>query len=93
MANYGGMDVSETKRLKRLEDEKARLKRLLADAMLDNAALTDLLGQVVAMAAKRQAVAHRPFNKMRMAGRSASCAAGNFPGMLQKLLDGFTFCN
>jgi putative transposase len=42
-AKYGGMDVSEAKRLKGLEDENARLKRLLADAMLDNAALKDLL--------------------------------------------------
>ena len=33
-AKYGGMDVSEAKRLKTLEDENARLKRLLADAML-----------------------------------------------------------
>ena len=39
------MDVSEAKRLKTLEDENAKLKRLLGDAMLDNAALTDLLGK------------------------------------------------
>jgi putative transposase len=45
-AKYGGMDVSEAKRLKGLEDENARLKRLLADAMLDNAALRDLLGKM-----------------------------------------------
>ncbi|WP_156317399.1 IS3 family transposase [Cypionkella psychrotolerans] len=58
-AKYGGMDVSEAKRLKGFEDENARLKRLLADAMLDNAALKDLLGKkVVAPVAKRQAVAH-----------------------------------
>jgi putative transposase len=37
------MDVSEAKRLSMLEDENTRLKRLLADAMLDNAALKDLL--------------------------------------------------
>lgn len=42
-AKYGGMDVSEAKRLKALEDENARLKKLLADAMLDNSALKDLL--------------------------------------------------
>lgn len=44
-SSYGGMDVSEAKRLKGLEDENARLKRLLADAMLDNSALKDLLGK------------------------------------------------
>jgi putative transposase len=42
---FGGMDVSEAKRLKALEDENAKLKRLLADAMLDNVALKDLLSQ------------------------------------------------
>lgn len=42
-ARFGGMDVSEAKRLKALEDENAKLKRLLADAMLDNVALKDLL--------------------------------------------------
>jgi putative transposase len=44
-AKFGGMDVSEAKRLKALEDENGRLKRMLADAMLDNAALKDLLGK------------------------------------------------
>jgi putative transposase len=42
-AKFGGMNVSEAKRLKSLEDENAKLKRLLADAMLDNVALKDLL--------------------------------------------------
>ena len=41
-AKYGGLDVSEAKRLKALEDENAKLKRLLADAMLDAAALKEL---------------------------------------------------
>lgn len=44
-AKYGGLDVSEAKRLKALEDENAKLKRMLADAMLDNVALKDLLGK------------------------------------------------
>ena len=44
-AKFGGLDVSEAKRLKALEDENAKLKRLLADAMLDNVALKDLLGK------------------------------------------------
>lgn len=44
-AKFGGMDVSEARRLKALEDENAKLKRMLADAMLDNVALKDLLGK------------------------------------------------
>ena len=44
-ARYGGMDLSDAKRLKQLEDENAKLKRLLADAMLDNVVLKDLLGK------------------------------------------------
>jgi putative transposase len=44
-AKFGGMDVSDARRLKALEDENAKLKRMLADAMLDNVALKDLLGR------------------------------------------------
>ena len=44
-AKFGGLEVSEAKRLKALEDENGRLKRMLADAMLDNVALKDLLGK------------------------------------------------
>ncbi len=44
-AKYAGLDVSEARRLKALEDENAKLKRMLADAMLDNVALKDLLGK------------------------------------------------
>lgn len=44
-ARFGGMDVSEAKRLRALEDENAKLKRMLADAMLDNVAMKDLLGK------------------------------------------------
>jgi len=44
-AKYGGMDVSDAKKLKSLEEENGKLKKLLADAMLDNAALKDLLGK------------------------------------------------
>jgi putative transposase len=42
-AKYGGMDVSEARRLRALEDENGKLKRLLADAMLDVSALRELL--------------------------------------------------
>jgi putative transposase len=44
-AKYGGLEVSEARRLKTLEDENAKLKKLLADTMLDNAALKDLLSK------------------------------------------------
>lgn len=44
-AKFGGMDVSDAKRLKVLAEENARLKRLLAEAMLDQAALKDLLSR------------------------------------------------
>ncbi|CAN7259966.1 IS3 family transposase [Pararhizobium sp. LjRoot235] len=58
-AKYGGMEVSEAKRLKALEDENTRLKKLLAEQMLDAAALRELLGKkMVGPAAKRDAVTH-----------------------------------
>jgi putative transposase len=44
-SKFGGMDVSEAKRLRALEGENAKLKRLLAEAMLDNVALKDLLSK------------------------------------------------
>src|SRR6201985_1087250 len=44
-AKYGGMDVSEAKRLKQLEEENAKLKKLLAEQMLDAAALRELLSK------------------------------------------------
>jgi len=44
-AKFGGMEVSDAKKLKSLESENAKLKRLYADAMLDNTALKDLLSK------------------------------------------------
>jgi putative transposase len=44
-ARFGGLEVSEARRLKAFEDENVRLKRLLADAMLDNAVLRDVAGK------------------------------------------------
>ena len=44
-AKYGGMELSDARRLKVLKDENAKLKRLLADTMLDNVVLKDLLGK------------------------------------------------
>ena len=44
-AKHGGVEVSEAKRLKQLEDENAKLKKLLAEQMLDAAALRELLSK------------------------------------------------
>jgi len=44
-AKYGGLEVSEARRLRALEEENAKLKRLLADAMLDTSALRELLAK------------------------------------------------
>ena len=41
-SKFGGLDVSDARKLKALEDENAKLKRLLADQMLDNAMLKDV---------------------------------------------------
>jgi putative transposase len=44
-SKYGGMEVAEAKRLKALEDENGKLKRLLAEAMLDVSTLKEMLGK------------------------------------------------
>ena len=44
-SKYGGMNVSDAVKLRTLEDENAKLKRLLAETMLDNTVLKDLLGK------------------------------------------------
>ncbi len=57
-AKFGGMEVSEAKRLKALEDENAKLKKLLAEQMLDAAAMRELLSKNGRAAVQRDAVAH-----------------------------------
>ena len=44
-SKYGGMEVSDVAKMRSLEDENAKLKRLLTDAMLDNMVLKGLLGK------------------------------------------------
>lgn len=44
-SKYGGMEVSEARRLKALEEENRKLKKLLAESMLDNSTLKELLGK------------------------------------------------
>ena len=57
-SKYGGLDVSQTRRLRSLEDENRRLKKLLAEAMLGNAMLKDIaLKKMVTPAVKREVAA------------------------------------
>lgn len=44
-SKYGGMDVSDAKRLKALEEENAKLKKLLAESVLDVSTLREMLGK------------------------------------------------
>ena len=44
-SKYGGMEVSEAKRLKQLEDENSKLKKLLAESMMDVSTLREMLGK------------------------------------------------
>jgi putative transposase len=69
-AKYGGMEVSEAKRLKFLEDENAKLKRLLADAMLDVSTLKEMLGKkLLTPGSRRKAVTwamdHKGYSQRR----------------------------
>lgn len=57
-SKFGGLDVSEARRLRSLEEDNSRLKKLLAEAMLDNAVLKDLTSKMVTPGAKREAFAH-----------------------------------
>ena len=71
------MDVSEAKLLKQLEDENSKLKKLLADAMLDASALRELLAKkkMVGPAAQRDGVAHLMAVK-GLSERRAGCIVG-----------------
>ena len=75
-AKFGGMDVSEAKRLKALEEENAKLKKLLAEQMLDAAALRELLsknGRVrrQARCGRASAGRHEPVGTAGLLDRSA----------------------
>src|SRR5579864_8745387 len=70
-AKYGGMEVSDAKRLKGLEDENRRLKKLLAEAMLDNAALKDILGKKRLKPAARRAAVARVMEQHGLSQRRA----------------------
>jgi len=78
-AKYGGLDVSEAKRLKGLEDEHRKLKKLLAESMLDNAALKELLsknGRARRQARSRHSSAQR-LGDERASGLHPDCCGSN----------------
>ena len=75
-AKYGGLKVSEARRLKSLEDENRRLKKLLAEAMLDNAALKDLLGKNVLKPAAQRLAASRVMERHGLSQRHACRLVG-----------------
>ena len=72
-AKFGGLGISEAKRLKQLEDENGRLKKLLAEAMLDNAMLKDIASKAERTPRVHSprrgsdlgALSHSPSNKQR----------------------------
>jgi putative transposase len=70
-AKYGGLEVSDARRLKALEDENRRLKRLLADSLLDNAALKDLLGKKRLKPAARRVAVIRVMERHGLSQRRA----------------------
>ena len=57
-SKYGGMEPSDAKRLRALKDENGKLKKLLAEQMLDNAMLQDINSKMVTPAVRREAVVH-----------------------------------
>jgi putative transposase len=74
-AKFGGLEVSEAQRLRQLESENAKLKRLLAEAMLDNAMLKEITakngdarGQAGSRGLSRRAVRGEPAAGVRCAG-------------------------
>src|SRR4051794_24585806 len=71
-AKFGGMDGSEAKRLRQLEDENAKLKKLLAEQMLDAAALRELLSKNGRARRQARSVAHLQ-TVMGLSERRACC--------------------
>ena len=77
-AKYGGLEISDAKRLKALEDENTKLKKLLAEAMLDNAMLKDVAQKNGD--ARREARGHRSSAEHIRGERTAGvCSLGSGP--------------
>ncbi|MFP7675597.1 IS3 family transposase [Marivita sp. S0852] len=83
-SKYGGMEVSEAARLKALEDENAKLKRLLADTMLDNVVLKDLPGKELTTLTKRREAALRAMRDHDISQRRACRLVGVDPKTVRR---------
>ncbi|WP_108892373.1 IS3 family transposase [Palleronia abyssalis] len=83
-AKYGGMEVSEAARLKTLEDENAKLKRLLADTMLDNVVLKDLPGKELTTLTRRREAALRAMRDHDISQRRACQLVGVDPKTVRR---------
>ncbi|MCE8456946.1 IS3 family transposase, partial [Rhodovulum sulfidophilum] len=83
-AKYGGMDLSDAKRLKQLEDENAKLKRLLADAMLDNVVLKDLPGKAMTTPMQRRDAVRRAMKDHPISQRRACVLIGVDPKTVRR---------
>ncbi|WP_156894287.1 IS3 family transposase [Rhodobacter xanthinilyticus] len=83
-AKYGGMDLSDAKRLKQLEDENAKLKRLLADAMLDNVVLKDPLGKALTTPVQRRDAVLRAMRDHPISQRRACVLIGVDPKTVRR---------
>ncbi|WP_138924922.1 IS3 family transposase [Sulfitobacter sp. BSw21498] len=83
-AKYGGMNVSDTHRLRSLEDENAKLKRLLADTMLDNVVLKDLPGKELTTPNVRRAAARKAMRDHDISQRRACRLVGVDPKTVRR---------
>nr|WP_320179190.1 IS3 family transposase [Roseovarius pacificus] len=83
-SKYGGMEVSDVAKLRAMEDENARLKRLLADTMLDNAVLKDLLGKELTTPVERREAALRAMRDHDISQRRACRLVGVDPKTVRR---------
>ncbi|MGR3436474.1 MAG: IS3 family transposase [Shimia sp.] len=83
-AKFGGMEPSDARRLKALEDENAKLKRLLADTMLDNVVLKDLLGKPLTTPKERRDAALRAMKDHEVSQRRACRLVGFDPKTVRR---------
>ncbi|GAB6847957.1 hypothetical protein JCM10599A_17610 [Paraburkholderia kururiensis] len=75
-SRYGGMDVSETRRLRQLEEENQRLKQLVADQALDIRVLKDVLGKGVSSPAQRREIVQQVIDQHDYSERRACALIG-----------------